>query len=330
MKIFTASKILLIAPPFFGYAQEISQSLVELGAVVDYLPDRPFEAPTLKAITRLNRNITLPFADKFYLESLERIRKKDHTHVLIIIGEALSPKLLAHMRAQFVGAQLILYMWDSIKNRKSLIENLKFFDRVLTFDIEDARNFGMQFRPLFFSNGFAPTNITTDSFDISFIGTAHSDRFKIVNEICSTLGSTVNQYLYLYLQAPWVFYAHKLGNPAFRGAKISQFKFTPLDKARVRNVFLNSASVLDIEHPKQTGLTMRTFETLGAQKKLITTNRAIERYDFYNSNNILVIDRDRPSKIPEGFLKEPYEAIDPVLYAKYSVNGWLNDVLNKL
>lgn len=330
MSSYENAKILLIAPPFFGYAKEIASELTRMGALVDYLPDRPFEMSIFKAMTRLNRELVVPFANRFYKSALERIGKTDYSSVLVIVGETLSPTILLHMRALLPDAEFILYMWDSFANRKSLHKNLDYFDRALTFDLNDANSFGMEFRPLFFSTGCTPSNTCKSTFDMSFIGTAHSDRFKIVNEICSTLGPTVNQFLYLYLQAPWVYYAHKLGNPAFRSAKISQFKFTPLDKAKVHNVFLNSASVLDIEHPKQTGLTMRTFETLGAQKKLITTNRAIEQYDFYSSNNILVIDRKRPCKIPEGFFKEPYEAIDPVLYAKYSVNGWLNDVLNKL
>ena len=33
---------------------------------------------------------------------------------------------------------------------------------------------------------------------------------------------------------------------------------------------------------------MRTFEALGAGKKLITTNKEIKKYSFYESNNIFL------------------------------------------
>jgi hypothetical protein len=326
MKKINDARILLIAPPFFGYAQEISQSLVQLGARVDYLPDRPFEAPILKAITRLNRNIAIPFADKFYKESLEQIGEINYTHVLVIIGEALSPKLLAYMRAQFANAQFILYMWDSFGNKKSLIENLKYFDRALTFDKEDAKNFGMQFRPLFFSRGFVPSKDSTNSFDVSFIGTAHSDRYKVVNGVRSNLGQDAKPYFYLYLQARWVFYAHRLGNPAFKGARITEFEFAPLDKTSVSSIFTSSLAILDIEHPKQTGLTMRTFETIGSHKKLITTNPAVKDYDFFSTDNIYIMRREEPTTIPKGFFSTPYQPIDNIIYEKYSIDGWLDDI----
>ena len=41
-------------------------------------------------------------------------------------------------------------------------------------------------------------------------------------------------------------------------------------------------AVLDIEHPKQVGLTMRTFEVLASGRKLITTNRSIINHEFYD------------------------------------------------
>lgn len=55
-----------------------------------------------------------------------------------------------------------------------------------------------------------------------------------------------------------------------------------------------SKAQIEIQHPSQKGLTTRAFESLGTKTKLITTNPAIRQYDFYNSNNILIIDRNNP------------------------------------
>jgi hypothetical protein len=55
--------------------------------------------------------------------------------------------------------------------------------------------------------------------------------------------------------------------------------------------------ILDIQQKGQTGLSLRPFEAIGLQKKLITTNASIRDYDFYHPNNIMIIDprkyRDR-------------------------------------
>lgn len=55
-----------------------------------------------------------------------------------------------------------------------------------------------------------------------------------------------------------------------------------------------SKAQIEIQHPSKKGLTTRAFESLGTKTKLITTNPAIRQYDFYNSNNILIIDRNNP------------------------------------
>ncbi|MFH4210110.1 lipopolysaccharide biosynthesis protein, partial [Acinetobacter baumannii] len=58
-------------------------------------------------------------------------------------------------------------------------------------------------------------------------------------------------------------------------------------------LYAKSNVILDISHPGQSGLTMRTFEAIGAGKKLITTNLNIKEYPFYNSDNIFIISRDK-------------------------------------
>lgn len=94
----------------------------------------------------------------------------------------------------------------------------------------------------------------------------------------------------------------------------------------MQRVFFDSRTILDIEHPAQTGLTMRTFETLGASKKLVTTNAQVRDYDFFDPSNILVIDRKSPPRIPESFLETAYVPAHADIYSKYSLQGWIKDV----
>ncbi|CAN4272326.1 hypothetical protein MCEMSEM29_01155 [Methylophilaceae bacterium] len=320
-------KILFIAPEFFGYEKEIVAELERRGAEVDFIPDRPFKSPFMKAVTRLRRELVLKLAESFFLKAIKRFNRNNYDLILVVLGECVSPKLLTNLRVQFPKATFTLYMWDSFKNRKFLPKNVPYFDKCFTFDFDDAKNYGMQFRPLFYSNGFKKTEEKNLKFDISFIGTAHSDRYKVVSKVVANLPKDTKSYLYLFLQAPWVFWLHKLCNSKFKGAAIREFNFLPLSKAEVKKIFSDSLIILDIEHPKQTGLTMRTLETLGAQKKLITTNSNVVDYDFFNPNNIFVMDRENVGHIPNSFLLRPYEPLSDQLYEKYSIKGWLDDVL---
>jgi hypothetical protein len=219
-------------------------------------------------------------------------------------------------------------MWDSFENKKSLLKNIEHFDNCFIFDPFDAKKYGLHFRPLFYSGGINKNDDEKYEYDISFVGTAHSDRYLIASQIEASLLSSMTIYKYLYLQAPWMFWIHKFGNNAFKGARVDEFKFTPINKLELQRIFSASRSVLDIEHPKQSGLTMRTFETLGNQKKLITTNVNILDYDFYNPNNIFVIDRKKVPVIPTQFFTEPYSQLSDDLNYKYSLTGWVDEVLD--
>ena len=73
---------------------------------------------------------------------------------------------------------------------------------------------------------------------------------------------------------------------------------------------------------------MRTIESIGCQKKLLTTNKSIKEYDFYNENNICVIDRNN-IELKKAFFLTPYEPIDKAIYEKYALKSWLNKIFSE-
>jgi hypothetical protein len=320
-------KVLYVAPKFFGYETEIKNELIRRGAKVDFLLDRPFDSPLLKAITRLRREWVIGAADRYYQAQLNELESADYDYVLVVSGQTLSCDTLASWRKKFPRAEFLLYMWDSFANRQWALDNLKYFDHKFSFDRNDSEKYGLHFRPLFFSPGFEADQKQPPELDVSFIGTAHSDRYSVVSKVDKALGNNLSKYWYLYLQAKWVFWVYLLFNRTFRGAKISEFSFSPLNKSSVQSIFVSSKAILDIEHPKQTGLTMRTLETLGAKKKLITTNQNVKDYDFYLEQNICVIDRKLPS-VPSSFFQTSYLDLAPEVYQRYRLEGWLDELLS--
>ena len=70
---------------------------------------------------------------------------------------------------------------------------------------------------------------------------------------------------------------------------------------------------------------MRTFETLGAGKKLITTNSQIKKYSFYNDQNIFILDREN-ILMSRDFLKSPFKKIDDDLVFEMSISGWIKSI----
>ncbi len=131
----------------------------------------------------------------------------------------------------------------------------------------------------------------------------------------------------MFFQSKKLFYIQKTANKAFRMAKMSNFEFNSLSKEELIQRIERSRVVLDIQHPSQKGLTMRTIEMIGAGKKIITTNKEIKEYDFYDPNNIYYLDRDT-IELDKSFFETPYQMLDKEIYHKYSVDGWLQDVFS--
>ena len=324
---FEGKRLLLVAPPFFGYYSEIICEIQAKGGIVDWLPDRPFDHPIGKSITRFAPKLVSHFTERIYSELLSDYGVSSYDYVLVINGQTLSKNFLQALRSSYPRALFILYMWDSVANRRHISANFIFYDRVFSFDSADAHFYGLRLRPLFYTSQFSGSFSTTSFlYDLSMVGTAHSDRYDVVNRLRLNLPPSVNTFWYFYLQAPWVFYLYRLLKPGMRQSGLHEFRFESLPISAVNSIFMASRAVLDIAHPRQRGLTIRTLEALGASKKLITTNSAVSEYDFYDPSNIAVIDRRFPCVDP-AFLRSGYSPISPSIVSRYSLAGWLDEVL---
>jgi hypothetical protein len=335
MNSLAGKRVLLIAPRFFGYDLAIRDELRGRGSVVELVADRPFDSPLLKAVTTHSRGLMMPLAYANYRRVLFQTPREPFDLVLVIVGQTVGPRLLEELRRQSPRAHFVLYLWDSLANRRSAVRNFRFFDSVLSFDPDDCVRHGLRYRPLFFRDGSevaggalvdGEEGIGGFLYDLSFVGTIHSDRYAVVSAVSRALPKGVRFHRYLYLQAPWVFHAQRLLHRRMRAARRDEFEFRPLPAVDVARVFRDSFAVLDVEHPRQRGLTMRTFETLGAGKKLITTNEGVRDHDFFDERNILVIDRRAP-QIPPDFFWAPAVALPPAVRHRYSIAGWLDDLL---
>ena len=106
---------------------------------------------------------------------------------------------------------------------------------------------------------------------------------------------------------------------------MSDFRFEMIGADEASGYLEKAKASLDVEGPGQTGLTMRTIEVLGAKRKLITTNKTVRHYDFFNEKNILIVDRQNP-KIDLELINEPFIEIDPDIYEHYSIEAWIEDL----
>ncbi|URQ59611.1 hypothetical protein LQ939_12555 [Pantoea alhagi] len=258
-------KLLLVCPRFFGYENEIASQAEKAGWKVTYIDTRPENNFSTKVMLRLGANWFIRRKlEKHHDYILNMLLNGRYEKALFINPEGFSERFFLKVSAASIPIEKILYVWDSILNKPLLKPLLNFFDKVYTFDNEDAVNYEkFNFLPLFFTNNYGnQVSLKEDKkYDISFIGTIHSQRMAIVESIgkqCELKG--LSFYRYLYIQSRILFWIRKITDLKYSSYRIDDFKFTPLTQQQVADIVARSTAVLDIEHHKQRGLTMRTFE----------------------------------------------------------------------
>lgn len=327
---FNNKNILLFSPFFFGYGKAIADKLQSLGSTVDFFDERPDNDFFTKALVRIDKNLMTRKIEKYYNKIFKDLKQNNYDYVFFLNPESISVKSIQYLKGIQEKAVFVLYMWDSLKNKKNVLDLLPFFDVKYSFDKTDCKNpkQNFQFRPLFFLDEYknAADQGEQNEIDLLFVGTVHSDRYKLLNtlkDICDRLEKRT--FYYMFVQSKIIFFARKLTDRNFRKSNINEFKFESLAQQEIIELVKKSNCILDIQHPAQSGLTMRAIEMLGAKKKLITTNKEIMSYDFYNANNILYIDRSNPT-LEISFFDGDYIELSKDVYFKYSLDGWLQDI----
>lgn len=324
-------RILLLAP-IGQYSEAIKTSLERMGAIIDCFEERPSLTFLVKFFIRYFPNLILRFTQN-YFDKIANITKLNNYDVIFMIrAEAVTKKFICNLKGYHKNAKVILYQWDSMSHTRGPVDKLTLFDYVFSFDKRDCEKYSLIFLPLFYKEEYKKlANIKTKrNIDFLFIGTIHSDRYIFIKRIEEyALKKGLKVYLYLYMTSKLGFYKMKFIDKCLENASIDEFNFLQLNKKMVLEAVSNCRIIIDAEHPSQLGLTMRTIESLGAKRKLITTNKDIVNYDFYNPNNILVVDR-KNIEIPDSFIKTEYLELDDKIYSKYSLQNWIITIFEKV
>jgi len=326
----SGKKILLFTPQGKGiYGTAIFNELERKGAEVYIYNERPSTSTLTKIAYRLAGRFLQAHFAKYLNGILKEVKTSDFDYVLIIRGEAFSPKDIKKLRLHFPKAKFILYLWDSLKNNDTR-RLFPHFDRVFSFDLEDCKkNPNLIFRPLFFIREYE--NIADKNQyhnDLVFVGTLHSGRLLLLQRVEKYLkqhGLTVKSYL--YFPSRLLYLRKKLTDRSFKGYSPGDFNYKMLPAKEVSRLLAESKVSLDMQGSTQSGLTMRTIEVLGAKRKLLTTNKQIAQYDFYHPENIQIIDLDF-KELNLVFFKTPFKEIPESIYYKYALRNWIDEVLN--
>lgn len=284
-------KILFIGPMTFGYEETIKTKLEKMGAEVDL-----FKENRLSLLYRISRLLGPRFLDKyknnFIKKIMNKVKNSRYDYFFLIRGDLLSKDFFIKIKQLQPSAHFIMYQWDSI-NLFNYLDLIDQFDIVFSFDPIDCQKHKLKYLPLFYDDDYKDlrNKISKQNIDLLFIGTLHSDRLQILKEIDK---QAKENYLItsFHLYMPFfTFVKNLIINKNFQ-YDLGYLMFRPFNKKKLLNFLSRSKAVIDINNTFQSGLTMRTIETLGSGKKLLTTNFSIQNESFFHTNDISILDRN--------------------------------------
>ena len=320
--------ILFIAPSFHGLQNKIFDEMTRLGGNVDYYDERPKNDFFTKVSIRLKLNFLISQKIKNYYKNILKItEQKQYNYIFIINIEAMPEMILKKFKEQQTNAKLVLYMWDSLELKTISKNMLNLFDETFTFDYKDSEQRSMNFLDLFYTKEYENIAEKEIKYDFCFIGTIHGDRYELLNKIREQVEKEgMKVYYYLFMPSRIMFWMRKLFDKSFKKISYNEVKFHSLGTKNIVEVMNQSRVVIDLSYKNQRGLSMRTFEVLGAKKKLMTTHDRIKKYDFYCSNNIFIINKNL-IEIDKDFLYVEYKELDSDIYKKYTLESWVKRIL---
>ena len=321
-------RILMFCVSFFGYEKRLADALRAVGYHVDLYDERPSNGFVGKVCVRLGLKAYRGVINRRLKRIIEENRGADYDYVFVVKGEATGEAQIRLLRQAYPKAQFVLYLWDSVENIPGGKEKMGLYDRVLTFDPMDAQRYDIPYLPIPYGQEHTTIEAAdTYRYDVAFVGTAHTVRPRVVKRIktiCENHGRSC--YTYFYSPHQLVYLLNRLTNPDYRYISWDEVHFKPLSAKELYEIYGASRCVLDIEHPRQNGTTTRPVEMLPLGKKIITTNRYVKDFPFYNENNFCIVDRDDP-KFDVSFLDTPYLPVDREILERYSPESFVKALL---
>jgi hypothetical protein len=284
-----------------------------------YVEEEPFVAEKNKVICmfqRILKKFGLWRLYSFFLSNWKlKLKECDEC---IIFDQAFSPSIVKIIKKFNPKVNIHVYLWNPTFKDTSILEKLKkvsTFVHVYSFDKNDCRKYGFTFSPMIYDFNASKKNAIEFKYDVIFVGYV-KNRVKMLTELYNQL-KAASAKIYFYV----------LDNVNTTEPVPYELKKEYLNYEEYRNLMLSSKAVLDIVQDGQIGLTIRTMETICFEKKLITNNKDIMNYNFYDSNNIFVIGVDSLDNLAT-FINTPFKKISEELIREYNFVDWVKSFSN--
>lgn len=282
-------RIALIASPKAPYSDYVVRMCKEYGVDGYYSLKGGYRNYIIRFLRKKFFEYKLPFRELLFGEWKRNLDKYD----LIVIIRDRYGEFMANYISENSNARIVLYymdpyeksvFWEQLKPNNNCV--------ISSFEIETCKSKGFVYNPLFcFREKKGETKINNDVF---FIGTDKGRLKELLKyeNIFNGLGLTT--------------YFHICKSPGNIYEDNDNYKYK--NKITYPELLKNvrrSKALLEILPEGQNDMTLRGYEAYFFEKKLITNNKNIKDYSFYNKNNIFILGVDNLNEL-HSFVNSSY------------------------
>lgn len=204
------------------------------------------------------------------------------------------------LRKYFNNPKIVYYFCDLVKidaRKQKLIRQIETqkFDKIFTYDPNDAEKYGFELINAPYSYSPEKTDSSKPDFDVYFIGKA-KDRFQTILSLFSSLTeSGLKCYFYIRDNKEEIL-KNKESVMIISRKSISY-------EENIHNV-INSNSILEITQEGANGSSLRVSESIVFNKILITNNIQLRYNPLYNPDHMCFIENDSTCSIDPSFIRK--------------------------
>ena len=316
--------ILLFMTDFYGYNSDIIHEIEKQNCTVKWYQDKVNFSFFERLLSKIFKNYKRKKFNKYFFEIIQKEKDNLYDEILIVFGAGfMDATHLSILKNTFLNAKIVYYAWDSVANFPSIKSLFEGADIAYSFDKNDCLQYGVKFLPLFYvEDNNVPKNV---KWDVSTIMSFYNKKSLDLKKLFNILPNDLKKFFYLRLRSKEYFFYMKFVHPDNFNLFRKYFAFNSLDRNECLSIINESIAVVDCPIPNQNGLTMRTFETLAMNTKLITSNINVREYDFYTPNNIYVVDSNS-GEIPMSFFTTPFD-MDFKISTKYHIKNFIKELI---
>ena len=257
--------------------------------------------------------IPIPGLDSFFFGDWN---KNLNEYTKIIINDAMfNNNILKYISKKNAVASKYVYYTNAVRNSRIKPNNIPKDWRVYTFDISDSKEFDIEYSPEYYTEH--QENIKYDlKYDVCYVGADKTNvRLKNLLDIKEVLRKNKVQNFFHIFRVLKKYNKYELQETTNMFLKYED----------IQRIILESKCILELQMEGQSGCTLRTLESMFLNRKLITNNKDIVNYDFYNPNFVIENADDFKDRFNDilKFMRSPYQKLPDMVKNNYKFCKWL-------